>query len=341
MFNSKYTITNKLLSNIKKISEIIAILNNQRFPNVVLAEFEKRAREISAYSSTSIEGNPLPLTEVKKILKSRPEHIRDTEKEVLNYNEALDKLSNDLKNKRFDLSLILNIQKMVTNGLIGKQHLGRLREEPVVVNDPYTGNVVYIPPDYKDVKKMLNDLFEYIQKNNDIVDPLILAGVFHKQFVIIHPFIDGNGRTARLATKVLLAKIGLNTFNLFSFENYYNKNVTKYFKEVGVFGDYYEEEQNIDFTSWLEYFTEGIIDELLRVQKELEKEVISPKAELKKHHYKILEYIQKNGYVQDKDYSKLTNRARPTRNLDFRKLIDLGLIKKFGKGRATYYKLIK
>jgi len=100
--------------------------------------------------------------------------------------------------------------------------------------------------------------------------------------VIIHPFIDRNGRTARLATKVLLARMGLNTFNLFSFENYYNQNVTRYFQNVGLMGNYYDLKDDMDFTPWLEYFTDGIIDELLRVKKELEKETATPDTVLKK-----------------------------------------------------------
>ena len=68
---------------------------------------------------------------------------------------------------------------------------------------------------------LVNDLFQYVVINKSKIDPLVVAGIFHKQFVIVHPFIDGNGRTTRLATKMLLAGMGLNTFNLFSFENYY------------------------------------------------------------------------------------------------------------------------
>jgi Fic family protein len=166
-----------------------------------------------------------------------------------------------------------------------------------------------------------------------------LAGIFHKQFVVIHPFIDGNGRTARLATKMLLAKMGLNTFNLFSFENYYNQNVSKYFQEVGILGNYYDIKDEIDFTSWLEYFTDGIIDELLRVGKELDRENSSPENELKDYHQIIINYIKNKGYINDQEYSKLTKRAKPTRNLDFRKLIALGIIEMIGKGKATYYKL--
>lgn len=339
MFNPRYTITYKLLGNIKRIAEIITDLNNRSFPKIVLIEMEKRAREISVFSSTSIEGNPLPLTDVKRILKNRPEYIRDSEKEVLNYNKAILELDNLIKTKKlpFNLNLIVKIQKIITSGLIEKYRSGHIRKEPVFVNDPKMRKTVYWPPDYKETLNLLKELLNYLKKNSQVIDPLISAGIFHKQFVIIHPFIDGNGRTARLLTKTLLAKMGLDTFNLFSFENYYNQNVSKYFTNVGLIGNYYDIKDKIDFTTWLEYFTDGIIDELLRVKKELEKEIISP--DIKDHHKLILNYIKEKGYITDKDYSTLTKRAKPTRNLDFNKLINLGFIIRIGKGRATYYKL--
>ncbi|MDA3802421.1 MAG: Fic family protein [Patescibacteria group bacterium] len=341
MFNPKYTISNKLLANIKRIAGLIVDLNNRRFSDVVLTELKIRARVMSVFSSTSIEGNPLPLIDVKRILKNKPEYVRDSEKEILNYNKALVDLDNLIKKENivFGNKLILNIQETVTKDLIEKYRCGKIRQEPVFVNNPKTGQTIYLPPEEKEVEDLLNELFKYLSDNENKIDSLILAGIFHKQFVVIHPFVDGNGRTARLATKLLLAKMGLDTFNLFSFENYYNQNVSKYFKEVGILGDYYDIKDEIDFTSWLEYFTDGIIDELLRVGKELNKIVISPKNDLKKHHQIILNLIKRKGYITDQEYSNLTNRAKPTRNLDFNKLISLGIIEKLGKGKATYYKL--
>ncbi len=341
MFHPQYTITGRLLANIKRINVLVSELNNRRFPHVVLLEFEKAARAVSAYASTSIEGNPLPLTEVKKILKNKPAHIRDSEKEVLNYNQALYDLNKKLEESkvRLSLDLILKIQKQVIVGLLPKFESGKLREKPVVVNDPRTRQVIYLPPDAKDVKKLIEDLIEFVNSNRNKIDLLILAGIFHKQMLIIHPFMDGNGRTTRLATKVLLAEMGLNTFNLFSFENYYNKNVTKYFKTIGEFGNYYQLTDKIDFTLWLEYFTEGIIDELLRVQKLLPEIGISPESNLQPYHLKILEFIKEKGFIADRDYAKLVDRAKATRALDFKKLIDLGLINRKGKGKATYYLL--
>lgn len=341
MFNPKYTISPRLLANIKRISTLIFELNNKHFSKVILVELEKKAREISAHASTSIEGNPLPLTEVKKILKTRPPYIRNSEREVLNYNEALLWLNELAKKERavFDLSLIERIQKMITKGLLPPSRCGKIRKEPVFVNDPRIGKTVYWPPDHSDVTVLLKALFLFTERNKKILDPLIIAGIFHKQFVIIHPFMDGNGRTVRLATKVLLAGMGLDTFNLFSFENYYNQNVSAYFQQVGVHGNYYDLHQSTDFTPWLEYFTDGIIDELLRVSKTLQDASIGPHTMLQPHHHVILEHIKNNGFITDKIYSTLTKRAKPTRNQDLNKLIELGLIERLGKSKATIYKL--
>lgn len=342
-FGPKYVITDRLLANIKRINTLVNELNNRRFPHVILVEFEKTARAVSAYASTSIEGNPLPLTEVKRILKSAPVHIRESEKEVLNYNQALQDLNRKLKegNIRLSLDLILQIQKQVIRDLLPEFEAGKLREKPVVVNDPRTGQVVYLPPEVADVKPLMEDLISFVNSNRVAIDSLILAGIFHKQMVIIHPFMDGNGRTTRLTTKVLLAAMGLNTFNLFSFENYYNSNVTKYFQIVGESGNYYDLVKKMDFTAWLEYFTEGIIDELLRVQKLLPEVMLNPQTQLAPYHLKILTYIKDKGFIADRDYAKLTDRAKATRALDFKKLRSLGLIARKGKGKATYYVLME
>src|SRR3989344_424359 len=119
MFSPRYTITDRLLANIKRVNTLVNELNNRRFPHVILVEFERLARAVSTYASTSIEGNPLPLTEIKKILKSKPAYIRDSEREVLNYNQALQNLNEKLEKgqMRLSLDLILRIQKQIIDGL--------------------------------------------------------------------------------------------------------------------------------------------------------------------------------------------------------------------------------
>lgn len=205
----------------------------------------------------------------------------------------------------------------------------------MVVNDPRKRKIAYIPPNAVDVGALMDELVDFLEKEYDATDPLILAGIFHKQFVVVHPFMDGNGRTARLVTKYLLARMGLDTFRLFSFENYYNENVTRYFSSVGVLGDYYDIKDAIDFTDWLIYFTDGIIDELLRVQKLLKGTIVP--SRVAEHEKIIMEYIKKHGSISIAEYGKITDRGHSTQILDLKRLVDKHLIAKQGKGKATYY----
>jgi Fic family protein len=339
MFNPKFTITNKLLENIKNINSLVLGLNNQKFSNIILMELEKLACEVSSHASTSIEGNPLPLTDVKRLIKLNPKNIQDTEREVLNYNNILKKVNKNILREKisFSLNLILKIHKGVVMKLLPQQDTGAIRKRPVFINNPFLRRTVYWPPNHEDVLNLMNDLVLFIKKNN-YIDPIILAGIFHKQFILIHPFMDGNGRTARLVTKMLLAKMGLNTFNLFSFENYYNQDVSRYFEFVGELGDYYELKDKVDFTSWLEYFTDGIVNELLRVKRILN--LTEGRTDLIfSHDQKILDYIGKNGQIKNSDYAKLVKRSKATRTKDFQRLVKLGLIKMKAKGKATYYVL--
>ncbi len=338
----KYTITDKLLSTIREIGEASGEIKSYHPSGQTLAKLELNARELSSYASTSIEGNPLPLTDVRRLLKSKKEHIRDTEQEVLNYNKALQTLFATVKAKTFklDISTLEKVQKQVVDGLMDNPaDCGHIRKAPVIIRNPRKlDEIVFIPPDAKDVRKLTKELMDFINANIGKIDPIILAGLFHRQSVIIHPFIDGNGRTTRLMTTAILGKAGLDFFEIFSFENYYNRNITRYFKAVGLAGDYYELEDEIEFTVWLEYFAEGILDESGRVRKILPgKEVGKPRLE--DHHRKILTYIEKHGSITQREYAGITSRSLASRKIDFEKLIDLGLIEAKGVGRGTYYVL--
>lgn len=335
-FNPTYTIPPPLLEAIKRITLLIHQLNQRTFPEIVLMQLQAEARAMSTYASTSIEGNPLPLTEVKRLLKQNPGRVRQSEQEVLNYNRILTTL-NQPTPIPFTVNLVQEIHTGVMENLLPSHQIGQWRQEPVVIYAPQSQDVVYLPPNHGDVPTLMTALFTFVNANQGILDPILLAGIFHKQMVVIHPFIDGNGRTTRLATNLLLAGLGLDTFNLFSFENYYNANVTRYFHHVGLFGDYYELAPQLDFTVWLIYFAEGILDELLRVQKQLEKTQQSPATALQPHHRYILAHITKHGFITDRDYAQWTERAKATRTLDFKRLIQLGFIVRQGKGRLTHY----
>ncbi|VAX07126.1 hypothetical protein MNBD_GAMMA26-1414 [hydrothermal vent metagenome] len=343
IWSPQYTISNKLLLTIREIGESIGEIKAQNLTHATLAKLELNARELSSYASTSIEGNPLPLTDVKRLLKSRKESIRDTEREVLNYNNTLQTLYKSVSQDRFKLSVktLEHVQGLVVNGLMDNlSHCGALRQDPVIIRNPHKiDEVVFIPPDAKDVRQLTKELMDFVNENVGKIDPVILAGVFHRQNVIIHPFIDGNGRTTRLLTTAILGKTGLDLFEIFSFEDYYNRNITRYFKAVGLEGDYYDLKEKIDFSAWLEYFAEGILDELRRIIKILP-EQLNTKPRLEPNHQQILDYIHERGSITQREYGAISDRSLASRKLDFEKLVQLNLIESKGIGRGTYYVLV-
>jgi len=344
MYKPKYTITDRLLSTIKEITRFLTKIEDCNLDNQTLAKLEATAKTLSTYASTSIEGNPLPLTDVKRILKTSDTSIRDTEKEVLNYNKALNHIYTSIADKTFKLSpkTLEQTQGFVTKELMEhKKDEGKIRTEEVVIRDPQDPNrILFMPPYAKDIQEPLNNLISFINDNIEIIDPIILAGIFHREHVIIHPFMDGNGRTTRIITTALLGQTGINLFKIFSFENYYNQNVTKYFQKVGAFGDYYEIIDIIEHTEWLEYFTEGILDELIRVHNIIQNEQKVHQPRIEKHHQLILDYIKQHGRITQKEYSTITNRSLASRKKDFAYLINLNLISSNNAGKNTYYTLI-
>ena len=336
----KYTISDKLLVTIREIGESLGELKSLSLSGQDLSKLEIEARSLSSYASTGIEGNPLPLTDVKRLLKTQKKHIRDTEREVLNYNKALQSLYAEVRTGRFklDVATLEKVQGQVVDGLMDNPaNCGALRQTAVVIRNPgHLDEIIFIPPDSKDVRKLTVDLLSFIERHIGKLDAVVLAAIFHRQCVIIHPFMDGNGRTTRLLTTAILGKAGLDMFELFSFENYYNRNISRYFKAVGLTGDYYDLADDIDFSAWLEYFAEGILDELRRVRKTLPQTSSSP-PRLEAHHRRILDYIDAHGSISQREYAGIASRSLASRKLDLDKLVKLKLIKAQGTGRGTYY----
>ncbi len=337
MWNPKYTIRNRLLRTIREIGETLGTIRSYSLSEAGFTKLAVEARALSSYASTSIEGNPLSLTDVKRLLKNTPNQIRDTEREVLNYNRALEWVQAQINSGDFDLSTktFETVQGMVVEGLMENPYdIGHIRKKPVVIRDPrVVDSVVFIPPNHEEVVSLCDELFAFVQQNLSELDPVLLAGLFHKQSVIIHPFMDGNGRSTRLMTSAILGLAGLDFWSVFSFEAYYNRNVTRYFQMVGEQGDFYDLKGKFDFTIWLEYFAEGILDELKRVQKSLPEQ--SPRME--PHHQKILQFIDENGSITQREYGAVSNRSLASRKQDFAKLLELGLIDREGGGRSVYY----
>jgi Fic family protein len=128
-----------------------------------------------------------------------------------------------------------------------------------VIRDGRTRTIIYMPPEAKDVASLMKGMITRINESQDIPCPIV-AGIAHYQFATIHPYYDGNGRTARLLTTLILHSGGYDLKGLYSLEEYYARHLGAYYEaiSIGESHNYYMGRAEADITQWVEYFIEGM-----------------------------------------------------------------------------------
>ena len=186
-------------------------------------------------------------------------HFLKPEQEVRNYYLALLYLENKLKKKeKVTKRMILEVQAIVEKGA-SKEKIGLRGPMPAgvlfAVYDSLSGNADYIPPEYIDVPILLDELVDYLDHTDD--HPLLIAAIAHYQLVTIHPFEDGNGRTARLISGYLLDYFGYGFQGIGSLEEYFAYDAEEYYNslQMGLPALYYSGRNNPPHPEiWLTYF---------------------------------------------------------------------------------------
>ena len=245
----KVTITNDILNSIIEIELNRYKISLVELSQNVLNKLRKNSKIKSSYASNKIEGNPLSEKQAEEVIESdERKHYLKPEQEVRNYFLALNYLEEKLNNKeKLSKKLILDVQKLVEKGA-PKEKIGLRGPMPpgvlFAVYDSKTGNPDYIPPEYSDVPGLLDELIEYVNTTDD--HPLIVAAVVHYQLVTIHPFEDGNGRTARLLSGYIMDLNGYGFNGIGSLEEYFAYDVDEYYDSIqmGLPALYYSGREN-------------------------------------------------------------------------------------------------
>jgi Fic family protein len=228
----------------------------------VLASLRETAKLYTTHYSTMIEGNQLKPEEIQEVIQLDghfPDRERD-EHEVKGYYAALAQLEQYAAQ---DISITENVIQAL-HALVMSDGRTRVKPTPYrdgqhVIKDSGTGTIVYMPPESKDVAGLMRNLVSWIKENDELPCP-IKAGIAHYQFATIHPYYDGNGRTARLLTTLILHLGGYDLKGLYSLEEYYAKNLLGYYRaiSIGPSHNYYFGRAESDITDWVGYFTEGM-----------------------------------------------------------------------------------
>lgn len=345
MFNPNFKYTHKIVNNLVKIASAREVVLNSYLVPKWEVSLRKDALIRATHASTAIEGNPLTIEEVSQLAQGRKVMTaRKAELEVLNYLRVLENIEKYQEQGKITEKIILKLHKDISKEILEKpEYEGRYRELQVYVGNRVTGKVVFMPPPPEDVPKLMNEFIEWINSDNSYhFDPVIVAGVSHYEFVRIHPFIDGNGRTARaLATLILnLQKFDIKKF--FALDDYYDSDRTAYYKALDSVNP-----TTFDLTQWLEYFTNGVLisitkvkEKVLRLSLEKHKKDSKGQIPLTERQMKLIEYLQQNGRITAGDAARMFEITRQAALKELTKLVKLEIIKLEGKGRGAYYVLV-
>ena len=193
----------------KRLDDKLKIIKNARpLPTSVVAKLKEQFAIDMTYNSNAIEGNRLSLKETYWVIsegitvkgKSLKDHL-----EAKNHYSAVSYLYELVEhNRKTTVSehLVRSLQQLIVSETDSK-HAGTYRDGNVYI----TGSK-HTPPDAYEVSKMMNDLILWVHSNIKTMHTVELAAIAHHKLVFIHPFFDGNGRTARLFMNLLLMQKG-------------------------------------------------------------------------------------------------------------------------------------
>ena len=256
----KVTLSNEILKYITEIEKNRYNVSSVKLSPDVANKLRKNSKKRSSYASNKIEGNPLTEKQVDEVIESdERKHFLKPEQEVRNYFLALNYLEEKVKKKEiFSKELILDVQKLVEKGA-SKEKIGFRGPMPpgvlFAVYDSKTGNPDYIPPEYCDIPDLIDELVEYVNTTDD--HPLFVAAIVHYQLVTIHPFEDGNGRTARLLSGYIMDLNGYGFNGIGSLEEYFAYDIDEYYDSIqmGLPALYYSGRENPPHPEiWINYF---------------------------------------------------------------------------------------
>lgn len=195
-----FEISNEMLKKVSDIMEKIGKLDS--FTNLDKTPYLRKQTKInSVHSSVAIENNPLSLEQVKDVINGKLVIGEQKDiQEVKNAYKAYEMLKDINPYSIDDLKKVHGVMTFLVEEVSGE-----FRSSSEGVFDD-NGNCIFICPPGDRVNSLMNDLFEWLNENKDTIHPLILSSIFHYEFVFIHPFTNGNGRTVRLWQNSILYK---------------------------------------------------------------------------------------------------------------------------------------
>lgn len=345
MFNPTFNYTPKIVNTLSAIERLYGQLMTEKLIPSLSLKLSEENQILATHYSTSIEGNPLSPRDVTNIILGDQIPVTKSEKEVKNYFSVLNQIFLlAKKHEPITSGLTENLHKQLMKGVDKNHEIGHFRNGSVFVGHKTKEEIVvkHNPPFHKSsqIKNALSELYNWVSKEDE-VHPLIKAGILHHQFAYIHPFFDGNGRLARILTAYYLLLKDYRVVKFFIMDDYYDIDRQMY-------SDTLHTADSGDETFWLEYFLEGIAHSLqaaLGRINELKSSTLEEVAGEKRvlvtnREEEVLQIVINKKAVKTSDIQDSLDVTRQQAHALLASLVKKKLLKKFGKTKTSYYKLV-
>lgn len=363
MYQPKFTITNNLLTYISRIESAKAMIDHAPLVPAWEAKFRDEAFTRTVHYGTKIEGNDLTKEQAQQIVRMSDDidskqiaqragiMARDRDiQEVINYRNVISWIekqrSGEIKSV-FTQDTLKTLHKLTVARLIEDNYSGIYRDKQVIVKSATNASIAYRPPVSMEIPYLITDFFEWLQSpESQNTHPIFRAAIVHYQLVYIHPFIEGNGRTARAMATLLLYILGYDFKRFFSIEQYFDSDVESYYKALLSV----QKTPDSDLTYWLEYFCYGLAVEIdkvrqqvMRLSKDLKlKKQLGEQVALSERQIILLELFQQQEQVTSDDMSSvLPNISVDTILRDVKDLMEKNVIQKYGVTKGVHYRLVE
>ena len=360
MFQPNFTITNNLVMYLSRIEAARALIDNSPLVPAWEMKFRNEAMQRTVHFGTKIEGNDLTREQAGQVVMIDDSNLRTiSEKagivardrdiqEVINYRNVVWWIDQQQVSGAVNLlneKTLKKLHSLTVNRLIEDDSVGIYRDKEVVIKGVDGDQIAFRPPHSSEIPFLLTDFFSWVNSEEvKQIHPILRAAICHYQLVNIHPFVEGNGRTARAFATLVLYLSHYDFKKFFSMEQYFDMDVSRYYQALLSV----QQSGNQDLTYWLEYFCYGLAIEVdkvkqqvMKLSKDLKlKEQLGKQISLSERQIILLEILHHQGEITSEEAQQaLPNVSTDTILRDMKDLIKKGVIEKRGVTKGVRYVL--